>query len=258
METTDRRRDAAPGGAEGLAEADADAYRRDGYVVVRGRFDAGEVDAWQRECDRLWAKPGFVSRDNFRIQTRPRVDGGETMERMDWVMDISPVFRALADDPRVAEPAGSALGEPAMLFKDKVLCRPPGTMGYGLHQDFPYWTDADLPPDEIVTVLVAIDRVGGENGGLEVYAGYQEALLPPPADEPRDVDPATVDGGRAEMVDLAAGDMLLFHSLVPHRSPPNRSAGSRRTIFLTYAPARYADLYDRFMRRYADAFAATG
>ena len=63
---------------------------------------------------------------------------------------------------------------------------------------------------------------------------------------PFDADERKMDLARGERVDLAAGDFLMFHSMVPHRSGPNRSGASLRGLFLTYSTARHGDVYARF------------
>ena len=47
---------------------------------------------------------------------------------------------------------------------------------------------------------------------------------------------------------LEAGDMVIFSSLCPHRSAPNRSNSSRRLLFLTYNARSTGDLYDTYYR----------
>ena len=54
--------------------------------------------------------------------------------------------------------------------------------------------------------------------------------------------PEAVASVAPDTPELAAGDMIVFGTLVPHESGPNRSDRSRCTIFLSYSAASYGDL----------------
>lgn len=212
-------------------------YQQYGYVAVRARFSRGEVTAWEAECDRLF---GAASEES-RIQYRQHEDGGRIADRIDPLIDISPVFDRLARDPRVTGAVESALAGPSVVMKAKLITKRPGTHGYGLHQDYPYWAWTGIPADHLLTVLVAVDPASTVNGGLEVWAGLHRTRLPGAANDPMDVDEAAIDLSQGETVPLDAGDLLIFHSQVPHRSAPNRSLISRRAVFLTYTRAEHAE-----------------
>jgi ectoine hydroxylase-related dioxygenase (phytanoyl-CoA dioxygenase family) len=59
---------------------------------------------------------------------------------------------------------------------------------------------------------------------------------------------------------LEPGDLLLFHSALPHRSGANATRAARCTFFVSYGAARYGDLraaYDRGRRSEAARRALT-
>jgi 2-aminoethylphosphonate dioxygenase len=235
------------GPSRSLAPAEIDAYRREGHVILRGLFELEEIRTWIQECDRLWASVR-VERDNPRVQWRGRVDGGEIADRIDPVLDISPVYEALARDPRLLDVAGQLLDGTATPFKAKLITKRPGTLGYGMHQDYPYWELLGLPADDYVNALVAFDPFDGENGSTELFSGMHHARLPAPTGSPLDTDESLLEGQRSVTLELEAGDVVLFHSLTPHRSGPNRGTHPRRGLFLTYVPAGYPDLNTRYER----------
>jgi ectoine hydroxylase-related dioxygenase (phytanoyl-CoA dioxygenase family) len=88
-------------------------------------------------------------------------------------------------------------------------------------------------------VQVAIDPSTDENGGVELWPSKHREILPPPAENPLDVAESAVALDEAELIPLGAGDLLFFHSLVPHRSAPNKSNQSRRAVFITYGRLAY-------------------
>lgn len=220
-------------------------YWREGYVTVRDGFHPNEIAAWRAECDRLW---GLVDGDpdTPRVQWRGHARDGQVRDRIDPVVDISPVFAALAADPRIVSPAREVLRAEPALMKAKLIIKRPGTAGYAMHQDYPYWAPLGIPADDLLTLLVSIDPARADNGAVEVFARLHHRRLESRPNEPLDVDESRMDLSRAEVAELAAGDLLLFHSLTPHRSGSNSSAGSRRALFFTYTTAAHGDVYRRY------------
>ena len=218
-----------------LSPAELDEYRRLGHVVRRRVFSAGEMAALRRESERLLTeRSDLIDPCNLRCRYMPHVETGEKVfEVFDPVNDISPVCRDFTTDARLVALVESIYGEPACLFKEKLIFKPPGAMGYNLHQDIPrYWEGF---PRTFLTVLVPIDAATRENGCTEVFSGYHHAFLSPPGRPdlyllPDDV----VDPRRRVKLVLEPGDVAIFHGLTPHRSEPNRSRAFRRTLYVSY------------------------
>jgi ectoine hydroxylase-related dioxygenase (phytanoyl-CoA dioxygenase family) len=232
-----------------LSSQEVAAYRTRGYVVVPGRFARTEVAAWRRECERLWGLPGMADLRNLRVEPRGHLAGHPVIDRLDPVIDLSPLFSRLTTDRRILGAVASVLGEAATLLKCKLVAKRPGTKGYLMHQDHPYWMWLGLPPDHMLTVFVAIDPAEEVNGALELFPGLNHRRLPGPPDEPLDVDESAMDTTRGEIPRVEAGDLLLLHSLTPHRSAPNRSLQPRRALLPSYVAARYGELYARYDAR---------
>ncbi len=231
---------------ERVSSIDLDAYVANGFCVVRGLFPADDVTSWRSECERLFrvvpASGGLHARQQFRAH----VAGGVVFDRLDPVIDLSTTFRRLADDERLMGLARSALGGAPVLLKDKLIVKAPGTMGYAMHQDYQYWVALGIPADAIVTIMVSIDAAGPHNGAPELFPGLHHQALPALPEEPRDIDESQMDLRRGEVIETAAGDVLLFHSLVPHRSGANHSSRDRRVVLFTYTQWVYGDAYRAF------------
>lgn len=230
-----------------LTDSDLRAYHEDGFVTVRGVLSSVETADLAAECDRLWS---LVPTDHSdpRVQWRGHVDGTTVADRIDPVLDISPPFDRIARDPWLLAAAERVLGEPAAVFKAKLITKQPGTMGYGMHQDYPYWEFLGAPARDYLTAFVAIDRFDAASGATEMFRGYHGAHLPPPPEDPLDTDEKHIDLRRGALIDLAPGDVTFMHSLTPHRSAPNRSEHSRRVLILTYVAARHSELAARYER----------
>lgn len=213
-------------------------WRRDGWCVARGVLAADEIDALRREADRLWAQPALFA-ERGAVPISPRRN-----DRLDPVIDLSPAFRALAEDPRLLTLAAELLGGEPQLLKDKFIAKPPGASGYLAHQDGAYWQGIGLSPDAFVTIVCFLDDSTAEAGAIECASGLHSTLLTPPG-QVADVDESALSVP-FEIVELKAGDLLLIHSLTPHRSGPNRSESMRRALLLTYGVDARPGLYRRY------------
>ncbi len=225
-------------------------YDRDGYLSLRGLFDAAEMAAAAAEAEELPTRyHRLVSTRNLRCRWQDNVSTGEcTFETFDPVIDLSPAARALADHPRLLAVLAQLYGEPARLFKDKLIFKPPGVKGYGLHQDWIAWPGF---PRSFLTVLVPLDPAGRDNGATEVFPGYHRAgPLSPEDGEYHELPLALLDESRGEVLELRPGDVAIFGGFTPHRSAPNRSDRWRRQLYLSYN--RDSDGGDQRDRHYAE------
>lgn len=212
-------------------------YEREGYLVLRGVFSRDEIAALSREADELLDRTDLISRQNLRCRFQPHVETGEPLfEVFDPVADISPACARFAADRRIVDVVESLYGEPACVFKDKLIYKPSGARGYDLHQDFPpCWPGF---PRSFVTVLIAIDPLTRVNGCTEVFPGYhRQGTLMPPGCKDHKLPADVVNEDDAVPLELDPGDVAIFGCFVPHRSAPNRSESSRRALFLSYNAA---------------------
>lgn len=228
-------------------------YWTRGYIFLRGRFSPEETASWSAECDRL-LRSDHVFPENIR--TPFRMNSGNTPERIDPVVDISPVFSALASDPRITGVVSAIFRDRALLFKEKLIFKAPGTLGYTMHQDQAYWQLC--PADNILSVSIQIDGANAANGCIELFPGAHEKLLTPPGKrmQLRDEDIAQIDVARGEKMETVPGDVLIFHSLAPHQSATNTANVFRRSFYLTYSAAGSGDFYAEQLENYKKYSAA--
>lgn len=226
----------------GLTDAQVRDYWDNGWIVLPGLFTAAEVATWDVECKRLLAAD-FVHQDNLRTGFRP-VDGKPMIERIDPVIDASPLFADVVNDPRVLEPLTAIFRDAPALFKDKLIFKLPGMSGYPMHQDQAWWQLCAA--DDILSVSIAIDGASTDNGCIELFPGHHRSLLSS-AGELRNMTDEEVAKHvlveRGQRIATRAGDVVIFHSQTPHRSGPNTSQTSRRSLYLTYTAARSGNLY---------------
>ena len=208
-------------------------YQADGFIILRQVFTPAEIAELEAEANALWWRRDLIDTDNIRCRWKNHVETKECkFECYDPVIDIGPVCAKLARDPRILDPLHDIYGEPAHLFKDKLIYKPPGTEGYNLHQDYIAW---ETFPKSFLTVLIAIDPADGDNGATEVFPGYHHNGLLTPADGMyHDLPLELIDQTKGVKLDLRPGDIGIFGGYTPHRSSANLTSGWRRQLYVSY------------------------
>lgn len=219
-----------------LTDEQIASYNRDGFLTVPGVF-AAEAAALQNEAARLMTLTALMDSNNIRCRWQNHAETGECrFDCFDPVIDISPVCERVARDERLSSMAAQLYGEPAFLFKDKLIFKPSGAKGYDMHQDF-----ISFPgfPESFLTVIVAIDPSDAASGATEVFPGvHQKGYLSPRDGMYHQLDENLVDLSTGVTLDLQPGDVAFFSGFTPHRSAPNTSPHSRRLLYLSFNAAR--------------------
>lgn len=106
------------------------------------------------------------------------------------------------------------------------------------HQDFPFW-----PVDRPVGLIAwtPLDPCDEENGALQIALGSHRAGVGPAIDLHSGEPQAGYERSTFRPADhalaspsLAPGDVILFHPLTWHRSPPNVTGAARRVWASTW------------------------
>jgi ectoine hydroxylase-related dioxygenase (phytanoyl-CoA dioxygenase family) len=220
--------------ASGVIDSEQTAqYHEQGFVVVRGVFPAGQIAELEAEADRLHERTDLIDTNNIRCRWQDDADTKECrFDCFDPVIDLSAVCARVARDSRLLEIIGALYGQPACLFKDKLIFKAPGTLGYDLHQDYMSWRSF---PETFLTAIVAIDPADVRSGATEVFPGYhKQGCLTPRDGMYHQLPDEMVDVSAGVVLELAPGDAAIFSGYTPHRSAPNRSTRWRRLLYLSY------------------------
>lgn len=228
-------------------------YRRDGFVIVRGLFEPPIMERIAGASERLAKDPRLFRPDNLRAQMRTDAEGRQVVDRLDPVADLDPCLAGAVAYSALNVVVEALVGEPVIAFKDKLIWKEAGVSGYELHQDYTFWLQVGAEPETMLTAAIAVDSADAENGAMLVYPGlHHRHHLPDKEPErifttgsgvlPRQV----VAGSEPVRADLAPGDVLIFHSLAPHESGPNRSERGRRVLMVSFCAARYGDIRGRY------------
>ena len=243
-----------------LSAEEREAFADDGFLIRRRIFSPDEIACLADEADALLKRTDLIDKLNLRCRFQSNCAAGDCFfETFDPVIDIAPLCGRIALDGRIFELLEDVYGEEACLFKDKLIFKPPGAMGCGLHQDFIAWPSF---PRSFVTVLVPIDAATEENGCTEVFPGpHRQGCLSAEDGDYHELAANLVDETRGVKLLLDPGDIALFGAFVPHRAAPNHSKGWRRQLYLSYNAAsdggqrrnaHYREFHRFLRRKYAE------
>lgn len=260
------------------------AFARRGYLALPGFLDSAETRLLAAQYDQLHAhaarvllqmRAGAIDAADFyrahpgELIVVPERDQPLEACRFERIAQCLPAFRRLYVE-KLRGRLRDLFGEEFFLFKDKCNLKGPGGGAFPAHQDIAAY-DSFGPPYH-VTAALALDAATLENGCLEVAEDYLGLQAPERALNATDYGTLPVfhfyQGGARNgdildavqdrldwrPIEMAAGDVLLFDSYLPHRSAPNRSAQARRVFFLTFNPARYGDHYAAYYRRKSEDY----
>ena len=223
-------------------------YRRAGWVHVRSNEGDDLADQLRRWADEISAWPEGAG---TWLQHHEMTDRGAVLCRTENLAANHEGIAALLCEGTMLAVAGTLLGEPAVLYKDKLNHKLPGGAGYAPHQDAPAYRFVDVH----VSCMVAVDDATEDNGCLEVVSGAHHRLWP--TDDHGCIRDDVVRSFRWAPTPVRAGDTLWFHSWTPHRSGPNRSDRPRRALYPTYNARSEGDLRAHYYRQKAVELAAS-
>lgn len=243
--------DVAPDQLPVVDTVDGDAaafFAEHGWLLTQTLDDDGVADV-QRWCDEVAAWPDD---GGDWLHHRELTDDGPALCRSENFTPFHDGLRRLLTGGSMVEVASALLGEPAVLYKEKINYKLAGGAGYAPHQDAPAYVVVDTH----VSCMVAIDDATVANGCLEVVSGRHGEVLP--MDDAGCIAPEVVAAMDWAPVEVRAGQTLWFHSRTPHRSGPNTSRRPRRALYPTYNALREGDRRDEYYAQKLAAFAEGG
>ncbi|MGE4607127.1 MAG: phytanoyl-CoA dioxygenase family protein, partial [Myxococcota bacterium] len=225
-------------------------WQRDGFFVVRGAVDLELCRAMHDravEIARSADGGGLIDGKFVQPEARENPAALEPEDRVSKIFKLhrdEPVFRRFIESEPVLDWAVPMLGPDLDCFLSQFIFKNPGAMGQPWHQDSHYFRFDRTPQ---VGIWVAVTQATLENGCLHVLPGSHTE---PRHDHVMDSRPGAnlgyleiVDHDMSESVPvlMQAGDLLVFHSHLMHRSLDNESGGVRAAMVYHLAEAGTVD-----------------
>lgn len=211
-------------------------YAEDGFYIVKGLLSTVEVTNFRDHARKQLedeAREGSVMAKGDR-------DGKSTLLKM-WNTAGDDKYGLLARDQRLVLQAEALLGEEAYLYSHKMTMKQPREGGaWEWHQDFGYWYNYGCLRPDMLSIYVSLDKATKENGCLQVLSGTHKLGR---LDHVREDGQTNVAQTHLEAaleryehlyVEMEAGDALVFHGNLLHRSDANNSDTYRWGYICSY------------------------
>ena len=220
-----------------ITDAELAAYRRDGYVLVQGMFEAGEMELLRRAAkeDQELDRHSYAKADG---------EGGEVRLSL-WNHPGQGIYGMFARCRSVVDSAETILEGEVYHYHSKMIMKEPRVGGaWTWHQDYGYWYQNGVLFPLLTSCFIAVDRSTRENGCLQVIRGSHELgridhlLSGDQAGADRDRVAEVLNRLPLDYVEMAPGDALFFHCNLLHRSDQNRSEQPRWSMICCYNAAR--------------------
>lgn len=219
-----------------------------GFTVVRRFFSADEIARISAWLDNLRDKEPVDAEEAKYYETSP-VNGRTILVRIENVIgDHNRNASELLISDKTREALTQLLGEPPVLFKDKVNYKLPGCRADKLHQDQAAGWNTYC--DSFITMGIAVDENRLDNGALSFMCSgnYQKTLMSEEWKPLSEDDPPYQPEDEYMLLEADPGDVIFFDAYVPHGSPPNTGSRGRRNIFLTFNKASDGDMRAAYYR----------
>jgi ectoine hydroxylase-related dioxygenase (phytanoyl-CoA dioxygenase family) len=212
-------------------------FERDGFLVIRGMYDAAAVEKLSRGIDELVGRSKEVGNQMSYFEDSLLTPGERILSRIEKFVEYQAALKDLVYEEKMTSYVSELLGDRAVLFKEKINFKLPGGGGFEAHQDIqPGWDDYCK---YFISVLVTIDDSNERNGCLELSSGHHTRGLIGERWKP--LTGEQLAGIEFVKYPMAPGDVAFFDCFVPHRSEPNLTDKQRRNLYLTYNRAAEGD-----------------
>jgi ectoine hydroxylase-related dioxygenase (phytanoyl-CoA dioxygenase family) len=220
-----------PGPFRAVTPEQARRYDEQGFFVLEGALGADEVAGLLRAID------PFEARQEEALR---RMEGGRFfIARADEITFTthlvlrSELLRRFTSSALFADVCADLIGPDVRLYWDQAVYKKPGTESpFPWHQDNGY---AFVEPQQYLTCWVALTDATEDNGCPWVVPGlHRRGTL---AHEYSDIGFVCLhDPAEAVAVPAPAGSIVVFSSLTPHSTGPNRTGSVRKAYIVQFAP----------------------
>jgi ectoine hydroxylase len=214
-----------------------DEYERNGFVLMKGMFDAEEIGLLRRAAkeDRELDQHSFGRSDG---------EGGVVRLSL-WNHPGDTIYGMFARCQTIVNSAEKLLGGEVYHYHSKMIMKDAKVGGaWAWHQDYGYWYQNGVLFPLLCSASIAVDPATRENGCLQVLSGSHHMGR---IDHILTGDQAGADLERVReaqkrletvYVEMDPGDVLFFHANLLHRSDQNHSDEPRWSMICCYNAAR--------------------
>ena len=219
----------------------ADAFQRDGVVLIRGAFGPEWLSRLRAIVDSILEEPGLWT-SNTGDQGR---GAGRSLDAR-YLWRGNEAVRSFVFDSGVADLVGQAMGcEELRFYFDHWFVKEPGAKtSTPWHQDVSYWPFTGqqiaslwLPLTEVDRASSGLELVKGSHRGGQCYKPRRFVASDEKSDWIHDADGETLPDIEAERdrhdifsEPMQPGDALIFSAWIIHAAPSNTSERTRAAV----------------------------
>jgi len=219
-------------GLRRLTASQVDQFNAEGFFLFRNAFTTKEIAAVVAAIDPLEkAHEDFVREQQGG---RYRLTDSGTITFTAHIVAKSKVLQDFARHPAVKDICHDLIGPDVRLYWDQsVYKKTEKAQEFPWHQDNGY---TFIEPQQYLTLWIPLVDVDEQNGCPWIAPGLHR--LGTFAHRPTDIGLVCLENvDNAVSVPAAAGDIVVFSSLAPHRTGPNLKQDTvRKAYILQYAP----------------------
>ncbi|KAI9506810.1 hypothetical protein BX070DRAFT_238300 [Coemansia spiralis] len=229
-----------------LSQEQIDKYNSNGFLKITDFFTKDQIQNLIKEVRAIQSWPDTPGKWMNYYELNKATNSLQLC-RTENFTPYSDYLRNTVTGSRVLGILEQLVGEPYVLFKEKINAKLPGGQGFKPHQDSPAFTH--LGQVNHITILFTIDGSYIENGCLEVVPGSHASGTIIPHHEDGSMVEEWCKSHEWMPVECNSGDLLIFGSYLAHRSGKNNSDVSRANLYMTYNPLSEGDKREEY---YAD------
>lgn len=237
-------------------------FHDQGFFLLRNEFNSDEMFQLDNEYHRLikeaknilektnknkMSLPEFYKNHPDALIVVPEITNYFEPCRFEYIAHCSAIIKEIIIE-KLEKRISQLMSESFILFKDKCNVKNPGGGAFPPHQDFTAY--AYFTPRYHVTAAVILDDSTIENGCLEVAVNddYLGVLLDyyQGGKNNGDIKKELSDKITWKPIEAKKGDVLLFHSFLPHCSKKNESSKPRRNFFFTFNALSEGNWYEYY------------
>ena len=216
-----------------LSDSQLAAFQKDGYLIIRGLFDAEEADILRETAK---------TESAFEEKAYDLDDGEGGQQRLVlWNSAGEDLWGAIARSERIVNTMEQLFDDEIYHYHSKMSIKQSRTGGaWSWHQDYGYWYQNGCLYPDMGSAFIAVDPNTKENGCLQVLKGSHKLgrVEHGRFGDQTGADPERVEEASKVMelvyVELDPGDTLFFHSNLLHRSDQNTSEHPRWSLICCY------------------------
>jgi ectoine hydroxylase-related dioxygenase (phytanoyl-CoA dioxygenase family) len=222
-----------------ITDAEAQFFRDNGYLILRGVVQGEELARMRRAMDELTEYGSSAIREGPDFMYgRGHKSGGQVLKRIEYVIDKTEEGKVLLGHPFILRSVEKLMGKDFIPTWDSMVLKMPGE---GIV--VPWHRDAGtdfVGGQPIFNVDFYMDEADQDTCLWVIPGSHQWSAQQAKAR----IDELSQDGFRtsgAVPAPMQAGDVIFHNILVLHGSPPNASSKLRRVVYYEFRAAHVED-----------------